>query len=171
MPWKLASHTVKLNRYQGTVEKFEALWTARASAQEAGEGALSGTWSGPHTPRSFRPLTPTCGSPLPFDSRNADSPTFPGARAIGSQTLHHQSVCSALNSAAAAGGANPLRARAHSDRTLFEMQSAPNQLLEALRFFELPLPEKHKPAFSWGTQQKDRLHLLARCVRLSPIPS
>jgi len=42
--------------------------------------------------------------------------------------------------------------------------SAPNQLLEALRFFELPLPEKHKPAFSWGTQQKDRLHLLARYI-------
>lgn len=51
-----------------------------------------------------------------------------------------------------------------SSELTFLLAAAPNQLLEALRFFELPLPEKHKPAFSWGTQQKDRLHLLARYI-------
>jgi hypothetical protein len=90
-----------------------------------------------------------------------------------SQALHHQSVCSALSSAASnsSSGVVPFHVQTrprlhggHSERTVFEMQSTPNQLLEALRFFELPLPEKNKPAFSWGTQQKDRLHLLARYI-------
>ena len=190
MPWKLASHTVKLNRYQGTVERYESLWSGRAGSLDASIGAPSGTWSGPHTPRSLRPLTPTGGSPLPFDSpraqlRGVDSPTnssslhMPRPLAVlnSQQALHHQSVCSALSSAADGGSSSggvvkaavPLiiqrpRNGSSSERALFEMQSAPNQLLEALRFFELPLPEKHKPAFSWGTQQQDRLHLLARYI-------
>ena len=183
MPWKLASHTVKLNRYQGTVERYESLWTGTGrpgpggQSPESAEHAPSGTYSGPHTPRSFAPLTPTCGSPLPF---GLDSPTasarrgdsvdrfgaWPTPRGVNpAHALHHQSVCTALNSAAA-GGVAAVRPpqRMSSESALFEMQSAPNQLLEALRFFELPLPEKHKPAFSWGTQQKDRLHLLARYI-------
>ena len=200
MPWKLASHTVKLNRYQGTVERFESLWQGgrgRGSI-DIGQGPPSGTWSGPHTPRSFRPLTPTCGSPLPFQEspqlRNADSPTNNGgfpvprpATSLHAHTLHHQKVCSALSAAGSSAAVASLTPRNCDERTLFEMQSgksiqvirdivahcaaltcflsaAPNQLLEALRFFELPLPEKHKPAFSWGTQQKDRLHLLARYI-------
>jgi len=103
MPWKLASHTVKLNRYQGTVERFESLWTgtgrpgAGGAGAESAEAAASGTYSGPHTPRSFRPLTPTCGSPLPFDSpmRRGDSvdgfPACPTPRGLSAaHALHHQ---------------------------------------------------------------------------------
>jgi len=75
-PWKLATHTVKLNRYQGTVERFESLW----SFGSRGEGEhVSGTTSGLHTPRSLRPMTPTgtSSSPIPFESPSrVDSPSI-----------------------------------------------------------------------------------------------
>jgi len=146
-PWKLASHTVKLNRYQGTVERFESLWTHR-SATYGDELASTGTYSGPHTPRSLRPHTPTgMASPVPLDSPHLRAMDLDGAGG-GHASLDTQRRSVTKN----------------SDGTLFEMQSAPNQLLEALRFFELPLPEKQKPAYSWGVQGPMQKSLLARYI-------
>mmetsp|Transcript_6113 Transcript_6113/g.21666 ORF Transcript_6113/g.21666 Transcript_6113/m.21666 type:complete len:1054 (-) Transcript_6113:5572-8733(-) len=151
-PWKLASHTVKLNRYQGTVERFESLWSYRSNSH-GDEHTGTGTYSGPHTPRSLRPHTPTGGtaSPVPMDSPHL-------------RVLDPEGAAGGIGHAASGLDTQRRSVTKNSDGTLFEMQSAPNQLLEALRFFELPLPEKQKPAYSWGVQGPMQKSLLARYI-------
>lgn len=46
----------------------------------------------------------------------------------------------------------------------FDVSSAPNQLIEALRFFEMPVPDKNKPAFNWGSQPPAQMLLLAKFI-------
>lgn len=43
----------------------------------------------------------------------------------------------------------------------FDMASCPNQLLEALKYFEVPMAAKNKAAFSWGQQPESLMHSLA----------
>ena len=129
------------------------------------------------------PLESTTASPLPFDGGGAaggrggaggESPGKEGRRREVA-SFAPISLEDTLGSAAAAlrlvapqakqaKGAGLPRQSSRAENAMFEMQSAPNQLLEALRFFELPLPEKSKAAFCWGPQQSDRLVLLARYI-------
>ena len=83
--WKLANHTVRLNRHQGTVEDFEKLW--EPSARRTGDDDWvdgNGVHSAPHTPRSYMPETPQhsdagWGSPRQWPS----DPPSSGARHSG----------------------------------------------------------------------------------------
>jgi hypothetical protein len=151
-PWQLASHTVQLNRHQGTVDRFDELWGGGAVRRPGGltGGVLSDEMNqgeedcGATTPRSSgSPWTPR--SPCPPPRSLADDSTGAGGGNVSSSAQVPQSE-----------GHCPA----------FDMASTPNQLLEALKYFEMPLPpskgkETGKAAFSWGEQPESLMTSLA----------
>uniref|UniRef100_A0A7S0EFJ3 Serine/threonine-protein phosphatase n=1 Tax=Hanusia phi TaxID=3032 RepID=A0A7S0EFJ3_9CRYP len=148
--WKLASHTVMLNRYQGTVEDFELLWRKDSTSFPLHDELMSGISSAPHTPRSFLPDTPSGNSNAGWNSplesprsTRSESPTANGdkfGRSVSSVYVRRAEILS------------------------FDLDSAPNQVVEALRFFEMPIPEKNKRAFDWGRQPVEQMTALARYI-------
>jgi hypothetical protein len=151
--WKLASHTVKLNRWHGNVKEFELLWK-KPNAFGGAEEFNAGIWSAPHTPRSFPPDTPgghsavggsQWGSPRdsPRDSSRGHSPT---------RSMHRD-----LTRTYSGTGVRDV---------CFDLKSKPNELLDALRFFERKdAIGSPKEPFSWARQPPEQMRVLADYIK------
>jgi hypothetical protein len=151
-PWQLASHTVQLNRHQGTVDRFDELWGGGAVRRPGGltGGVLSD---------EMNQAEEDCGATTP---RSSGSPWTPRSPCPPPRSL--------TDDANSAGGENAASSaqvpQSEGHCPAFDMASTPNQLLEALKYFEMPLPpskgkETGKAAFSWGEQPESLMTSLA----------